>query len=552
MRPRRRRPAGRLSSGRARSLPGAAHDCHHALLPPGTRCALALAVRRGRARARRTPARAGARAIRRPESSFAIPALEIVSFDLLLSNFNRATSGSHDYDVSWHSIEHNLRGPVGGRQRPVQRQPVRPSRTRARSITARPLSLGLSYWQASALHLRRQRLVGDHRREDAAVAATTRSPAASPAASSASRCFAWRIWCGDHSDLPALARRGPRRAISPPVGFNRLAFGDALRRASSTTTTRSTTAGCTWARNRVTSARLRARSTDVQDATTAQVDYAMDYGLPGKPGYTYNRPFDYFNFEAALSSANGVENADLRRPAARRPLRARATACAASPACTAATTTSRRRSSTSRPPRSRSARRCSGGRARDLAAAGRRSGGIGYAAASTTLRDRGRDRTTTTAWRRASRLTLRVIGGDRASLDVAGAHRVAGPDRQPAGRAATTSRASRRPSPGASPGRTRSASSYVWSHRSAAFPASVDQRADAGPVRHLLHAARPAGLRRRRVAPPRHATRPQLRRPGLAAGRCARRGARAPCAPAAAAPCRASPACGRARRSPGR
>ena len=34
----------------------------------------------------------------------------------------------------------------------------------------------------------------------------------------------------------------------------------------------------------------------------------MDYGLPGKPGYSYRRPFDYFNFEAALSSANGIEN----------------------------------------------------------------------------------------------------------------------------------------------------------------------------------------------------------------------------------------------------
>ena len=33
-----------------------------------------------------------------------------------------------------------------------------------------------------------------------------------------------------------------------------------------------------------------------------------DYGLPGQPGYTYTRPFDYFSFQTVLSSATGVEN----------------------------------------------------------------------------------------------------------------------------------------------------------------------------------------------------------------------------------------------------
>ncbi len=44
----------------------------------------------------------------------------------------------------------------------------------------------------------------------------------------------------------------------------------------------------------------------------AQVDFALDYGLPGKPGYTYDRPFDYFNIQALFSSANGVENLTTR------------------------------------------------------------------------------------------------------------------------------------------------------------------------------------------------------------------------------------------------
>jgi hypothetical protein len=40
----------------------------------------------------------------------------------------------------------------------------------------------------------------------------------------------------------------------------------------------------------------------------ALVDYSIDYGLPGKPGYTYTRPYDYFTFQATASSANGFEN----------------------------------------------------------------------------------------------------------------------------------------------------------------------------------------------------------------------------------------------------
>jgi hypothetical protein len=42
------------------------------------------------------------------------------------------------------------------------------------------------------------------------------------------------------------------------------------------------------------------------------IDVALDYGLPGKPGYTYNRPFDYFSFQAAASTAIGFESVSSR------------------------------------------------------------------------------------------------------------------------------------------------------------------------------------------------------------------------------------------------
>jgi len=44
----------------------------------------------------------------------------------------------------------------------------------------------------------------------------------------------------------------------------------------------------------------------------ALMDFYMDYGLPGKRDYDYDRPFDYFNFQATASSANAFENALVR------------------------------------------------------------------------------------------------------------------------------------------------------------------------------------------------------------------------------------------------
>jgi hypothetical protein len=94
-------------------------------------------------------------------------------------------------------------------------------------------------------------------------------------------------------------------AISPPVGLNRQLFGSrfgaVFEDPDPAYYSRLHVGG-----NRVTNDNF-ASSNGVR-TNAAQVDYAMDCGLPGNPGYSYDWPFDYFNFEAALSSANGVEN----------------------------------------------------------------------------------------------------------------------------------------------------------------------------------------------------------------------------------------------------
>jgi hypothetical protein len=41
-------------------------------------------------------------------------------------------------------------------------------------------------------------------------------------------------------------------------------------------------------------------------------DFLLDYGLPGKAGYEYHRPFDYFRFQLRASSAQAVESMGVR------------------------------------------------------------------------------------------------------------------------------------------------------------------------------------------------------------------------------------------------
>ncbi len=94
---------------------------------------------------------------------------------------------------------------------------------------------------------------------------------------------------------PAAWREWAAALISPPTGMNRLLFGDRYK----------------WmeARDPATFTRLRfgqsgaASVSDNQAGThgvihqEATTEFLMDYGLPGKDGYRYIRPLDYFSFQ---------------------------------------------------------------------------------------------------------------------------------------------------------------------------------------------------------------------------------------------------------------
>ncbi len=98
-------------------------------------------------------------------------------------------------------------------------------------------------------------------------------------------------------------------AISPPVGFNRLAFNDRFKGIYSSHDPEYYSALQVGIASATQDRRDGSRKIKRHEGI---VDFTLDYGLPGKPGYTYDRPFDYFSFQAAASTAIGFESFSTR------------------------------------------------------------------------------------------------------------------------------------------------------------------------------------------------------------------------------------------------
>jgi Domain of unknown function (DUF3943) len=105
---------------------------------------------------------------------------------------------------------------------------------------------------------------------------------------------------------PGFWRELGAAVLSPPTGFNRLAFGDRFKGVFPSHNP------ATFTRVRL-GASLTDRVIGIGDnninRNEVTADYTLAYGLPGKDGYTYDRPFDYFDFQfTAVSGKSGFEN----------------------------------------------------------------------------------------------------------------------------------------------------------------------------------------------------------------------------------------------------
>ncbi len=102
---------------------------------------------------------------------------------------------------------------------------------------------------------------------------------------------------------PGFWRELGAAVISPPTGFNRLVFGE---RFGAVFPSRDPALFWRLRLGATFNTRISNRGGSGIQANEAMADFSMLYGLPGKPGYDYSRPFDYFQFE--LTAVNDVDD----------------------------------------------------------------------------------------------------------------------------------------------------------------------------------------------------------------------------------------------------
>ena len=247
--------------------------------------------------------------------SYWIPALEIRGFIFGLNQFNRHfISPQEDYETDLESIWRNLRTvPIYDKDPFSVNQIGHPYQGGIYYGLAR--SAGLDYWQGLLYTIGGSLLwetvgettppsINDH---------ISTSIGGSFVGEAMFRMASLLLEGG--GETPGFWRELGAALISPPTGFNRLVFGERFTAIFPS-------------RDPEIFIRLRLGATLTTDVTAqglpdtakrqeGSADYSITYGLPGKPGYRYSRPFDYFHFEFtvvpnASSVGNAIENLSIR------------------------------------------------------------------------------------------------------------------------------------------------------------------------------------------------------------------------------------------------
>jgi Domain of unknown function (DUF3943) len=236
------------------------------------------------------------------KKSYWIPAAEILGFQILLNQFDRHFLGD-DYASNWSTIKHNAGTSW---------------RTDSDSFTINQLghpyqgsmyygfarSAGLGFWESMGYTVAGS-AVWEIAGETTPPSLNDQITTGFGGAFLGEALYRMSNLVLDQSHMPAFWRELTAAVISPPTGLNRLAFGSRFDNIFSSHDP------VYYARMSLgvsTITESRTGTSTKLDKTEGVAEVSLDYGLPGKPGYTYDRPFDYFTFKAAVSTANGFEN----------------------------------------------------------------------------------------------------------------------------------------------------------------------------------------------------------------------------------------------------
>lgn len=237
-----------------------------------------------------------------------VPALEIASFLWLLNRYDRAAYGTDIYGTTWDSgWQHVLHGPWEYDTDPFRMNMIlHPYLGAISHGFAR--SAGLGYWESLAYDLAGSFIwetygeTGPPSINDQIMTGVGGSFLGEVLFRMASQVLE------GGGGKPGFWRELGAAGLSPPTGLNRFAFGRRFKPVWRSNDP------AVFTRLRL-SASLTSRVTDRGVAATldrpeATGDFSMSYGLPGKPGYRHDRPFDYFHIEftAVANRDNAFEN----------------------------------------------------------------------------------------------------------------------------------------------------------------------------------------------------------------------------------------------------
>jgi len=270
---------------------------------PLTEHQLQLALDRAQAPVAQSTEQPG-RETREPRPNYALPVIEIVAMDALINAAGRRGPEADAYKVNSTSIRSNVEGPWIIDNDPFAvNQLMHPYQGAMYHNIAR--SSGLSFWPSLGYTF-----AGSVMWE---LAGETTTPALNDQLASGiagtflgESLFRMANLLVDRSHSHVSFGRGLLVFVtSPPTALNRVAFGtrfdgvmpthdpayDLRVQVGARGTTQNTTPGPSLNLGQ----------------SEAIADVLIEYGLPGKAGYTYTRPFDYFRLDATASTVSVVE-----------------------------------------------------------------------------------------------------------------------------------------------------------------------------------------------------------------------------------------------------
>jgi hypothetical protein len=239
-----------------------------------------------------------------PEKSYIIPAVEIIGFHVALNRFGYRFEDREAFNVGWNSIGENLRrGWVIDRDEFRVNQFLHPYQGSISHTAAR--SAGLGFWTSAGYTFAGSALWE--------IAGETTAPSINDQIASGiggvffgeSLFRMANLTLEKGNGIPSIGRALGATVISPATAFNRLVFGhrfDPVFPGHDPEFFTRGDIGATVAEYRVEGASRRPRRDE------ASAGFSMAYGLPGRPDYSYERPFDYFNFEFTATTSNFFEN----------------------------------------------------------------------------------------------------------------------------------------------------------------------------------------------------------------------------------------------------